>query len=125
MRLWPERRQRLAAVMGAAFAPTALAVGFAYTVVSIFSNPLVTPGDALRFVFNKVAGAVSGSVDGLFGGWASEFGAAGDWGLGGAGLLPAVVFGFLVLSVLALVSARILYKNLVRNTGLDRGHASV
>ena len=124
VKLWPERRQRLAAVMGAAFAPTALAVGFAYTLVSIFSNPLVTPGDALRFVFSKVAGAVSGAADGLFGGLATEFGALGGWGLGGA-LVPIVVLGFVVLSGLALVSARILYKNLVTNTGLDRGHASV
>ncbi len=124
LKLWPERRQRLAAVMGAAFAPTALAVGFAYTLVSIFSNPLVTPGDALRFVFNKGVRAVSGAADGLFGGWASEFGALGGWGLGGA-LVPALLLGFPVLSGLALVSARILYKNLVTNPGLDRGRASV
>lgn len=124
VRLWPERRQRLAAVMGAAFAPTALAAGFAYTLVSIFSNPLVTPADALRFVFNKAAGALSGAAEALFGRWAGDLGAAGSWGLGSA-LLPAVALGLLVLSGLALISARILYKNLANNTGLDRGHVSV
>lgn len=124
LKLWPERRQRLAAVMGAAFAPTALAAGFAYTLASIFSNPLVTPADALRFVFNKAAVAFSGVAEALFGRWEGGLDAAGNWGLGGA-LVPAVVLGILVLNGLALLSARILYKNFANNTGMDRGHASV
>lgn len=122
LRLWPERRQRLAAVLGVAFAPTALAAGFAYTLWSIFSNPLVTPTDALRFLWNKGASAVSGSAEALFGGWAGELGSVGGWELGGA-VVPLAALGLLVLSGLALVSARILYKNVVGNPGMDRGHA--
>lgn len=123
-RLWPERRQRLAAVLGVAFAPTMLAAGFAYTLISIFSNPLVTPVDALRFAWNKGAGAVSGAANTIFGGWAGEIGDAGGWGLIGA-IVPVAALGLLVMSGLALISARILYKNVVNNPGLDRDHAPV
>lgn len=123
-RLWPERRQRLAAVLGVAFAPTALAIAFAYTVVSIFSNPLVTPADALRFAWNKGAAAASSAAETLFGGWTGGLDAAGVGGLGGA-LLPLAALGLLVLSGLALISARILYRQLAKSPRLDRGRASV
>lgn len=124
VRLWPERRQRLAAVLGVAFAPTALSIAFAYSAVSIFSNPLVTPADALRFVWNKGAEAASAAAETLFGGWTGGFDAAGTGGLGGA-LLPLAALGLLVLSGLALISARILYRQVAKSPGLDRGHASV
>ena len=125
--LWPQRRQRVAAALGMAFAPTALVASFAYTLISIFSNPLVTPVDAARFVWKRSASALSAVADALFGGWLSSFGAANGLGLGEAliALLPLALLGFLVLSGLSLISGRILYKNFFNHSGLDRHHAPV
>ena len=121
-RLWPERRQRIAAALGMAFAPTALAASLGYVVFGIFSDPLVTPASAIGFLWRKGVAAASALTDGLLGGWGSGFVA----GMGSGDLLAAAVplalLGLIVFGGLSLVSARILYKIFVRHPGTDRHH---
>ena len=122
LRLWPERRQRLAAALGMAFAPTALAVSLGYAIVGIFTDPLVTPASAIGFLWRKGVAAASALADGLLGGWASGF----AQGMGSGDLLavivPLALLGLIVLGGLSLVSGRILYKTLVKHSGMERRH---
>lgn len=120
--LWPERGQRLAAALGMAFAPTALAASFAYVLAGIFRNPLVTPERAAAFLWDKGASAVSALSDALLGGWAPGTATAmGPGGVPGAFLL-ALFAGLIVLGGMSLVSGRILYRIFVNQTGMDRRH---
>ena len=123
--LWPERRQRLAAAAGMAFAPTALVASFVYILAGIFSDPLVTPASAAGFLWKKGVSAVSALADGLFGGWSP--GAA--TGIGSTellgGVLPVALLCLLVLGGLSLVSGRILYRIFINQSGMARRHVPV
>lgn len=122
--LWPERRQRLAAALGMAFAPTALVASLGYVLAGIFANPLVTPQRAAGFIWEKGVAAVSALADGLLGGWSP--GAASAVGSGSLGvILPAALGGLLVFGVLSLISGRILYGIFVNNSGMGRRHVPV
>ncbi len=123
--LWPERRQRLAAALGMAFAPTALVASLGYVLVGIFRDPLVTPGRAAGFLWEKASSAASALSNALLGGWSPEGAAA----LGSANVLgtlvPLALLGLLVFGVLSLISGRILYRIFVNHSGMDRRHVPV
>ena len=120
--LWPERRQRLAAALGMAFAPTALVASLGYVLVGIFRNPLVTPGHAAGFIWEKCVSAVSALSDGLLGGWSP--GAASAIGSGNVlgAIVPLALLALLVFGGLSLISGRILYRIFVNHSGMDRRH---
>lgn len=122
--LWPERRQRLAAALGMAFAPTALVASLGYVLVGIFRDPLVTPGRAAGFVWDKTVSAASTLADGLLGGWSSGTATIGSGDALGA-VVPVALLGLLVFGVLSLVSGRILYRIFVNHSGMDRRHVPV
>ena len=123
--LWPERRQRLAAALGMAFAPTALVASFAYILAGIFNNPLVTPGRAANFIWEKGVAAASALSDGLFGGWAPGSATAIGSGSALGVVLPVALLGLLVLGGLSVISGRILYGIFVNQSGMDRRHVPV
>lgn len=122
--LWPRRRERLAALSGVAFGPTAVVVATSYM---ILSNPLVTPSNLLSFVWAKGAGLASGLGESAFGG-VLESGT-----LGGAYQLirsvslsgPAVALGLTAFAALTLLSGWILYRNLIKVTPpMDRHYVA-
>ena len=120
--LWPERRQRLAAALGMAFAPTALVASLGYVLAGIFNNPLVTPGRAAGFVWEKSVSALSALSDAFLGGWSP--GAATAIGSGNVlgAVVPLALLGLLVFGGLSLISGRILYRIFVNHSGMDRRH---
>jgi hypothetical protein len=117
-RLWPGRKERLAALGGIAVGPTAVVGATAYM---ILSNPLATPGNLLSFVWAKGSALASALSDAVVGG-AFETGAVGTaWtlleGLAMSGpLLVAAVLGFGALTAL---SSWILYRNVIKVTPME------
>ena len=120
----PRRRERLAAASGIAFGPTA---AFAVTAYMVFSNPLVTASNVASFAWGKGTAALSGLGQALFGSAATSPATGRVFGLldGVAAPAPSVAAVLLLLGGLTLVSAWILYKNVVKVSALEGRHAPV
>ena len=123
-RLWPRRRERLAAISGVAFGPTAVVAATAYM---ILSNPLVTPSNLLSFLWAKGSTVVVSLAETLFGG-ALESGAVGGVYafLTGIPLSGATLaLGLAAFGGLTALSGWILYRNVIKVTSMDRHYAAV
>lgn len=118
--LWPERRHRLAAALGMAFAPTALVASLGYVLVGIFRDPLVTPGRAAGFIWEKGVAALAALSDGLLGGWSPGAATAVGSGDALAAVVPLALLALLVFGGLSLISGRILYRIFTNHSGMDR-----
>ena len=128
-RLWPRRRERLAAATGIAFGPVVGVAGtVAGTTYMLFSNnPLVTASNVASFVWTKCAAALAGLAQGLFGGATTSPAAGSVVGLldNLAQSAPAMAAGLLLFGGLTLVSTWILYKNVVKVSGMERRYVPV
>lgn len=117
-RLWPGRRERLAALGGMAVGPTAVVGATAYM---ILSNPLVTPTNLLSFVWAKSVALVSALGDAAVG-RAFETGTVGTvWsvleGLALSG--PVLAAAALAFGVLTALSSWVLYRNVIKVTPME------
>ncbi len=117
-RLWPGRRERLAAISGVAVGPTAVVGATAYM---ILSNPLVTPGNLLAFLWAK-GSDIAGSLGEAVVGSAFESGAVGmAWSLfeGFALSGPLLAAGLVAFGGLTALSSWILYRNVIKVTSME------
>ncbi len=124
--LWPRRQERLAAVSGIAFGPTATVAGVAYLL--FLNHPLVTLSNLGAFLVDRGMDALLGISQGLF-----DLGLAfpsAPGGLAPTVFPPAILGGLLLVGGLTLASAWILHRNVFRTpaehpTASERRHASV
>ena len=107
--LLPGRKERLAAVFGAAFGPAA-AFGAAYAVLS---DPLATVAGTAGFALAKV-GTVLPPV--------ARAAAGGAEGIVATAAAPVVAIGLTAFAVLAVLSGWILYRNLVKVVAPEQRH---
>ncbi|NNF29044.1 MAG: hypothetical protein HKN73_17605 [Gemmatimonadetes bacterium] len=117
-RLWPGRKERLAALGGMAVGPTAVVGATAYMVLS---NPLATPTNLLSFVWAKAVAMVSALGDAAVGS-AFETGAVTTaWSLleGMALSGPVLAAAALSFGVLTVLSSWILYRNVIKVTPME------
>ncbi|MDH3222785.1 MAG: hypothetical protein OEO23_03645 [Gemmatimonadota bacterium] len=120
-RLWPGRRERLAAISGVAVGPTAVVGATAYM---ILSNPLVTPANLLAFLWAKgsaFAGSLTEAAVGVVGD-TLEGGAVGwAWSLfeGFALSGPLLAAGLVAFGALTALSSWILYRNVIKVTPME------
>ena len=117
-RLWPGRRERLAALGGVAVGPTAVVGATAYM---ILSNPLATPTNLLSFVWAKATALVSAVGEAAIGN-AFETGAVGTaWSLleGLASSGPVLAAAALSFGALTVLSSWILYRNVIKVTPME------
>ena len=104
----PRRRERFAVASGMAVGPAAV---FAATFCMLSGNPLLTPSNVAGFLGNKISMVFSGLTEGLIGGVPERIsGFLDGWALSG----PSVAAGLAFVVGLALVSAWILYTNVVK-----------
>ncbi|MGI9626534.1 MAG: anti-sigma factor family protein [Longimicrobiales bacterium] len=121
--LWPRRRERLAALSGALFGPTAVVAGTAYLTLS---NPLVTPSNLLSYLWAKGSTFVNALTGASFGSALETGPLAAVVGVLSSPALtgPVVALGLVAFGALTLVSGWILYTNLVKATPTDRSYVA-
>lgn len=119
-RAWSRPADRLAAASGIAFGPTTAVLATAYMLFS--NNPLVTASNVASFLWTRTADALSGLVNSGFG---SAVGSL--FGLldGVAPQGPALAVSALVFACLTLVSAWVLYRNIVRVPASERRYVPI
>jgi len=119
-RAWSRPADRLAAASGIAFGPTAAVLATAYMLFS--NNPLVTASNVASFLWTRTADALSGLVDSGFGSAAGSL-----FGLldGVAPQGPALTVSVIVFACLTLVSAWVLYRNIVKVPASERRYVPI
>jgi len=113
---WPRRGRRLAFASGLATGPAAALAATAYLVLS---RPLATPSNVLAFAWAKTSAAASGLVDSVVATAAGSPLARGAYeALNGLGAwASAAAAGGVAVVALGLLSAWVLYKNIVTANG--------
>ena len=115
----PGSRQRFAVASGMAVGPAAV---FAVTLYMLSGNPLLTLSNVASFLLNKTAGAFSGLTEGLMRGVPERIsGFLDSWGLS----TPDLTTGLVLFGALTLVSAWILYRNVVKVPVSEGRHVPV
>lgn len=119
-RVWSRPADRLAAASGIAFGPTTAVLATAYMLFS--NNPLVTASNVASFLWTRTADALSGLVDSGFGSAAGSL-----FGLldGVAPQGPALAVSAFVFACLTLVSAWVLYRNIVKVPASERRYVPI
>jgi len=121
---WPTPRDRFAVTSGMAVGPVAV---FVVTLHMLSGNPLLTTSNVASFVRIRVGGAVTQLTDAVSGnatanatlGRVSAF--LDTWALDG----PTVAAGVILFGALTLLSAWILYRNVIKVSPLENRHVSV
>lgn len=119
-RAWSRPADRLAAASGIAFGPTTAVLATAYMLFS--NNPLVTASNVASFLWTKTADAVSGLVNSGFG---SAVGGVFGFLDGVAPQGPAIAVSVLLFACLTLVSAWVLYRNIVKVPVSERRYVPI
>ncbi len=119
-RVWSRPADRLAAASGIAFGPTTAMLATAYMLFS--NNPLVTASNVASFLWTRTADALSGLVNGGFG---SAAGSVFGFLDGVAPQGPALAVSAIVFACLTLVSAWVLYRNIVKVPATERRYVPI
>lgn len=119
-RAWSRPADRLAAASGIAFGPTTAVLATAYMLFS--NNPLVTASNVASFLWTKTAEAVSGLVNSGFG---SALGGVFGFLDGVAPPGPAIAATVLLFACLTLVSAWVLYRNIIKIPVSERRYVPI
>ena len=119
-RAWPRPADRLAAASGIAFGPTTAVLATAYMLFS--NNPLVTASNVASFLWTKTADVLSGLINGGFGSAAGNVFGILD---GVAPQGPAIAVSVFVFACLMLMSAWILYRNIVKVPVSERRYVPI
>ena len=119
-RAWSRPADRLAAASGIAFGPTTAVLATAYMLFS--NNPLVTASNIASFLWTKTADALSGLINSGFGNAVGSV-----FGLldGVAPPGPALAVSVLLFACLTLVSAWVLYRNIVKVPVSERRYVPI
>ncbi len=119
-RAWPRPADRLAAASGIAFGPTTAVLATAYMLFS--NNPLVTASNVASFLWTKTTDVLSGLINGGFGSAAGNVFGILD---GVAPRGPAIAVSVFVFACLTLMSAWILYRNIVKVPVSERRYVPI
>ncbi len=116
---WPRAERRLAFASGLAAGPVAVVAATAYMV---FSRPMATLSNVSTFAWNKASAAVSGVAESVTASALARSASGSLEGLGG--WAPVVGAGLVAAAALSLLSAWVLYKNVVTANGTEGKYAS-
>lgn len=121
---WPTPRDRFAVTSGMAVGPVAV---FFVTLHMLSGNPLLTTSNVASFVRTRLGGAVSQLADAVSGNPTANYamgrvsGLLDTWTLSG----PSLAAGLILFGALTLLSAWILYRNVVKLSRSENRYVSV
>ena len=121
---WPTPRDRFAATSGMAVGPVAV---FLVTLHMLSANPLLTTSNVASFLRTRVGGAASRLADAVSGNPTADYamgrvsGFLDTWTLSGSNLAA----GLILFGALTLLSAWILYRNVVKLSRSENRYVSV
>lgn len=121
---WPTPRDRFAVTSGMAVGPVAV---FFVTLHMLSGNPLLTTSNVASFLRTRVGGAASQLADAVSGNSTANYalgrvsGLLDTWTLSG----PTLAAGLILFGALTLLSAWILYRNVVKLSRSENRYVSV
>ena len=121
---WPTPRDRFAATSGMAVGPVAV---FFVTLHMLSGNPLLTTSNVASFLRTRIGGAASQLADAVSGNANANYamgrvsGLLDTWTLSG----PTLAAGLILFGALTLLSAWILYRNVVKLSRSENRYVSV